>query len=87
VPTRGQRIRGRASAGDRRGDPLSTAFAATVAQTQDQIEILASQRDDIDGRAPRSSLSGGGVRTVYLYEERAAQMRIGIAEAMTIRPR
>ena len=61
---------------------LSAAFAATVAQAQDQIEILSGQRDDIDRRRAAAITEGGAAyELVYLYEERAAQMRIGIAEA------
>jgi hypothetical protein len=59
---------------------LSAAFAATVTQAQDQIEILAGQRDDIDRRrAAAITESGTAYEYVNLYEERAAEMRVGIA--------
>ncbi|WP_148083794.1 hypothetical protein [Micromonospora sp. Llam0] len=61
---------------------LSAAFAATVAQAHNQIEILAGHRDDIDRRrAAAITESGTAYEFVYLYEERASQMRVGIAES------
>ncbi len=59
---------------------LSAAFAATVAQAHGQIEILAGQREDIDKRRAAAVTEGGAAyELVYLYEERAAEMRIGVA--------
>jgi hypothetical protein len=60
---------------------LSAAFAATVAHANNQIEVLAAQRDGIEKRrAAAVTESGAAYELVYLYEERAAHMREDIAK-------
>ncbi|MFV2115333.1 hypothetical protein ACFHW0_23760 [Micromonospora sp. LOL_025] len=60
---------------------LSAAFAATVFQAKNRIEALAGQRDGIEKRRAAAVTEGGAAyELVYLYEERAAQMRLRAAE-------
>lgn len=60
---------------------LSAAFAATVTQANNQIEALAAQRDGIEKRRAAAVTEGGAAyELVYLYEERAAQIRLGTAQ-------
>jgi len=60
---------------------LSAAFAAATAQADGRIGELAGQRGDIEKRRATAVTEGGAAyELVYLYEERAAQMRAAIAE-------
>ncbi|WP_306214989.1 hypothetical protein [Actinoplanes sp. RD1] len=60
---------------------LSAAFAATVSQANNRIEALAEQRDGIEKRRAAAVTEGGAAyELVYLYEERAAQMRLRAAQ-------
>ncbi|MFY1633583.1 hypothetical protein ACN27F_09915 [Solwaraspora sp. WMMB335] len=60
---------------------LSAAFAATVTQANNQIEALAAQRDGIEKRRAAAVTEGGAAyELVYLYEERAAQIRLSTAQ-------
>jgi hypothetical protein len=59
---------------------LSAAFAATVVQAGDKIEELAAQRDGIEKRRAAAVTEGGAAYDlVYLYEQRAGQMRLDAA--------
>ncbi len=60
---------------------LSAAFAATVSEANTRIEALAGRRDGIEKRRAAAVTEGGAAyELVYLYEERAAQMRLRAAE-------
>lgn len=60
---------------------LSASFAAAVAQSSHEIEGLLHQRDSAEKRRAAAVTEGGAAyELVYLYEERAAVMRAGIAE-------
>ena len=60
---------------------LSAAFAATVTQANNEIDALAEQREGIEKRrATAETERGAAYELVYLYEERAAQMRLRAAE-------
>ncbi|GII82859.1 hypothetical protein Ssi03_08490 [Sphaerisporangium siamense] len=60
---------------------LSATFAAAVTQANNQIEVLAAQRDAIEKRRAAAVTEGGAAyELVYLYEERAAQIRLGTAQ-------
>ncbi|MFV2022799.1 hypothetical protein [Micromonospora sp. LOL_023] len=60
---------------------LSAAFAATARQANNQIEALAAQRDGIEKRRAAAVIeSGAAYELVYLYEERAAQIRLSTAK-------